>query len=145
MTKDWTIRIKPDENLLPWILLLDISSPFLANKSLSGLKIKLSGIIQWRTNNANTINNRRQELPFLHNDGLHWTKDMKRKIIKWFSKIIMIMLCTVLRMIGAVSELCHGQFIQSQTVGTTTKLRAAKKWGLWKCEGTWVTQGLRIG
>ena len=42
----------------------------------------------------------------------------------------MIMLCTVLRMIGAVSELCHGQFIQSQTVGTTTKLRAAKKWVL---------------
>jgi len=86
MTKDWTIRIKPDENLLPWILLLDISSPFLANKSLRGLKIKLYGIIQWRTNNANTINNRRQELPFLHNDVLDWTKDMKRKII--FNKVI---------------------------------------------------------
>ena len=94
LTKDWTTKIKPDENLLPWILLWDISSSFLANKTLSGLKIKLSGIIQWRTNNASTINNRREDLPFLHNNGLHWTKDMKRKIIKWFSKIITIMLCT---------------------------------------------------
>ena len=94
LTKDWTIKIKPNENLLPWTLLVDISSSFLANKRLSGLKIKLSGIIQWRTKNANTINNRREDLPFLHNDGLHWTEDMKRGIIKWFSKIIMIMLCT---------------------------------------------------
>ena len=94
LTKDWTIKIKPNENLLPWTLLVDISSSFLANKRLSGLKIKLSGIIQWRTKNANTINNRREDLPSLHNDGLHWTEDMKRGIIKWFSKIIMIMLCT---------------------------------------------------